>query len=85
MFDDVSANIPCHTINASDSFLASNSDALIDFIKAIEEANEIILADPTADNIQRDYYERKNRGSNRTCNARYSRNVRRTVGDRLRA
>ncbi|MCL2053391.1 MAG: ABC transporter substrate-binding protein [Oscillospiraceae bacterium] len=50
-FDDVSANIPCRTINASERFLSSNSDALKDFVKAIDEANEIILADPTAENI----------------------------------
>ena len=50
-FDDVSANIPCRTINASDSFLASNTEALKDFIKAIDEANALILADSTADNI----------------------------------
>ncbi|MCL2079925.1 MAG: ABC transporter substrate-binding protein [Oscillospiraceae bacterium] len=50
-FDDVSANIPCRTINASDSFLANNADALVDFIKAIDEANTIILSDPIAENI----------------------------------
>ena len=50
-FDDVSANIPCRTINASDRFLANNAEALKDFVKAIEEANAIILNDATADNI----------------------------------
>ena len=50
-FDDVSANIPCRTINASDRFLANNSDALVNFVRAIDEANSIILDDPTADSI----------------------------------
>ncbi|MCL2109667.1 MAG: ABC transporter substrate-binding protein [Oscillospiraceae bacterium] len=50
-FDDVSANIPCRTINASDKFLSANPDALKDFVKAIDEANGVILADPTAENI----------------------------------
>jgi len=51
LFPDVSASIPCRTINASDKFLASNAEALKRFIKAIDEANHIILADPKADNI----------------------------------
>jgi len=50
-FDDVSANIPCRTINASERILSSDSDALKDFVKAIDEANGIILADPVAENI----------------------------------
>lgn len=51
VFPDVSASIPCRTINASDRFLATNPDQLLDFIKAVDEANAIILADPVADNI----------------------------------
>jgi NitT/TauT family transport system substrate-binding protein len=51
MFDDVSENIPCRTINASNRFLSANEQALKDFIKAIDEANAIILADSTSDNI----------------------------------
>jgi len=51
LFPDVSASIPCRTINASDKFLASNANALKEFIKAIDEANSIILANPKADSI----------------------------------
>jgi len=51
LFPDVSAAIPCRTINASDKFLAANADALKDFISAVDEANKIILADPKAENI----------------------------------
>ncbi|MCL2082407.1 MAG: ABC transporter substrate-binding protein [Oscillospiraceae bacterium] len=50
-FDNVSTNIPCRTINASDGLLTTNPDALKDFIKAVDEANAIILADPVAENI----------------------------------
>jgi len=51
LFPTISENIPCRTINASDNILASNSAELQDFIKAINEANEKILANPTADDI----------------------------------
>jgi len=51
LFPDVSASIPCRTINASNKFLASNADALKEFIKAVDEANHIILANPKADSI----------------------------------
>ena len=51
LFRNVSENIPCRTINASNSILSSNPDALKDFIKAIDEANAIILANPIAENI----------------------------------
>ncbi|MCL2111040.1 MAG: ABC transporter substrate-binding protein [Clostridiales bacterium] len=51
LFREVSENIPCRTINASDSILAANAEQLKDFIKAIDEANAIILADPTAPEI----------------------------------
>ena len=51
LFRDVSANIPCRTINASNRILSSNAEQLKDFIKAIDEANAIILADPAAENI----------------------------------
>ncbi|MCL2052616.1 MAG: ABC transporter substrate-binding protein [Lachnospiraceae bacterium] len=51
LFREVAENIPCRTINASDSILAANPEQLKDFIKAIDEANEIILADPIAENI----------------------------------
>jgi NitT/TauT family transport system substrate-binding protein len=51
IFPDVSANIPCRTINASNRILASNAESLKGFIKAIDEANAIILSNPTAENI----------------------------------
>jgi NitT/TauT family transport system substrate-binding protein len=51
VFPDVSANIPCRTINVSDRILASNPEELKSFVQAIDEANSIILANPIADNI----------------------------------
>lgn len=51
LFREVSANIPCRTINASNRALARDADALKRFIEAVGEANEIILANPTADNV----------------------------------
>jgi NitT/TauT family transport system substrate-binding protein len=51
IFPDVSANIPCRTINACNRILASNAKQLKDFIKAIDEANVIILSNPIAENI----------------------------------
>ncbi|MCL2076490.1 MAG: ABC transporter substrate-binding protein [Betaproteobacteria bacterium] len=51
LFREVSAGIPCRTINASNRIIASNPTQLKDFVKAIQEANEIILANPIADNI----------------------------------
>lgn len=51
LFRDASANIPCRTINARTAFLKDNPEALKRFIKAIEEANAIILKDPTGDQI----------------------------------
>ena len=53
LFPDISANIPCRTINVSNRALAANADALKDFIKAIDEANAIILSNPIAPNIVR--------------------------------
>ncbi|MBU1627591.1 ABC transporter substrate-binding protein, partial [bacterium] len=51
MFRESSANIPCRTINARMKFLKENKDALRRMIKAVDEANQIILADPKADEI----------------------------------
>jgi NitT/TauT family transport system substrate-binding protein len=51
LFRDVSENIPCRTINASNRTLAANADAVKNLIKAVDEANAIILSNPTADNI----------------------------------
>ena len=51
LFRQVSENIPCRTISASNRALAANADALKDFIKAVDEANKIILSNPIADNI----------------------------------
>ena len=53
IFKDVSENIPCRTINASDRILAANPEQLKDFIAAVDEANAVILADPVAENIVR--------------------------------
>jgi NitT/TauT family transport system substrate-binding protein len=44
-------NPPCRTINANTNFLASRPDDARVFIEAIEEANRIILADPSAADI----------------------------------
>lgn len=51
LFPTISEDIPCRTINANDSILANNADELKDFIKAVDEANAIILENPTADDI----------------------------------
>ena len=51
LFREVSSSIPCRTINASNRFLSSNVEALKNLIKAVDEANTIILANPTAENI----------------------------------
>ena len=51
VFPDVSASIPCRTINASNRILATNAAQLKDFIQAIDEANKLILSNPTAENI----------------------------------
>jgi NitT/TauT family transport system substrate-binding protein len=51
LFKEASENIPCRTINASNSFLSSNPEALKRFVKAIEEANAIILDDPFSENV----------------------------------
>lgn len=48
---DVSANIPCRTINARVGFLQSHAAALKALIEAVEEANALILKDPVADEI----------------------------------
>ena len=41
------------TFNASDRALSSVPEQLKDFIRAVDEANAIILADPIAENIVR--------------------------------
>ncbi|MDR1508418.1 MAG: ABC transporter substrate-binding protein [Synergistaceae bacterium] len=51
VFPDVSANISCRTINASDRILAGEAENLKLFVRAVDEANKIILSNPTADNI----------------------------------
>ena len=51
LFPTISENIPCRTINARNSIISRNTEELKLFIKAIDEANEIILANPSADNI----------------------------------
>jgi NitT/TauT family transport system substrate-binding protein len=51
LFKEASENIPCRTINARNAFLRSNADGLKLFIEAVDEANQIILNDPFADNV----------------------------------
>lgn len=51
LFKEASENIPCRTINARDGYLNANADTLKLFIEAVAEANEIILKNPTAENI----------------------------------
>lgn len=51
LFPTISENIPCRTINARDGILTSNAEELKLFIKAVEEANAIILKNPIADDI----------------------------------
>ncbi len=48
---DLAAGIPCRTINARVGFLQRNPEALKALIAAVEEANALILKDPTADDI----------------------------------
>jgi len=51
LFREVSENIPCRTINASDRILATSAEGLKNLIKAVDEANKIILSNPKAENI----------------------------------
>jgi NitT/TauT family transport system substrate-binding protein len=51
MFREAAEAIPCRTINARTGFIAENADALRRMIKAIDEANDLINANPTADDI----------------------------------
>lgn len=51
LFPEISESIPCRTINARTSVVDSNPDEYKRFIEAIDEANQIILADPTSDEV----------------------------------
>ncbi|WP_083694545.1 ABC transporter substrate-binding protein [Chlorobium sp. KB01] len=51
LFKDAAENIPCRTINARNTFLKSNAKELKTFIRAIGEANALILSNPVAPNI----------------------------------
>jgi NitT/TauT family transport system substrate-binding protein len=51
LFADVSASIPCRTINVRTSLLKDNPQAVKSLVKAIEEANAVILKDPVAPQI----------------------------------
>ena len=51
LFPDASSTIPCRTINARTAFLKEQPEALKGLVAAIGEANAIILADPTGDDI----------------------------------
>ena len=44
-------NPPCRTINANTNFIATRLDDAKAFIEAIDEANQIILSNPTASDI----------------------------------
>lgn len=48
LFPDISANIPCRTINVRNAFLKNNADASKKFIEAVEQANALILKDPAS-------------------------------------
>lgn len=48
---DLAGAIPCRTINARTAFIQRNTDALKAMIEAVEEANALILEDPTSDEI----------------------------------
>lgn len=51
MFREAAEAIPCRTINARTGFIAEDADALRNMIKAIDEANALILANSTAEDI----------------------------------
>jgi NitT/TauT family transport system substrate-binding protein len=51
LFKEAAENIPCRTINASNTYLKINAKDLKTFIKAIAEANALILKNPVAPNI----------------------------------
>ncbi|MBT9159002.1 MAG: hypothetical protein DDT26_00251 [Dehalococcoidia bacterium] len=51
MFREAAEAIPCRTINARTAFITDNADALRRMIKAVDEANAIINADPIAEDI----------------------------------
>ncbi|NTW10547.1 MAG: ABC transporter substrate-binding protein [Chlorobiaceae bacterium] len=51
LFKEAAENIPCRTINSRNAFLKSNAKDLKTFIKAVGEANAIILSNPVAPNI----------------------------------
>jgi NitT/TauT family transport system substrate-binding protein len=48
---EAAASIPCRTINASNVALKDNTEALKRLVKAVEEANAIILKDPAGKQI----------------------------------
>ncbi len=51
LFPEISQSIPCRTINARNAVIESNPEEYKLFIEAIDEANQIILADPTSDEV----------------------------------
>lgn len=53
LFPTISESIPCRTINASNRALAGKPDALKRLVEAVDEANQLILADPVAADIVR--------------------------------
>ena len=51
LFPEISANIPCRTINVRTAFLGPQAPALKRFIEAVEEANALILKDPVSEQV----------------------------------
>lgn len=51
LFRDVSAALPCRTINGRNAFVENNVEALESFIEAVDRANDLINDNPVADHI----------------------------------
>jgi NitT/TauT family transport system substrate-binding protein len=51
LFREQMQKTTCRTINANTEFLANNTAALKKFIQAIDEANQLILKNPVADDV----------------------------------
>lgn len=57
MFREAGEAIPCRAIYAREGFITENSDALKRMIKALDEANSIIITDPEAPEVVDIAYE----------------------------
>lgn len=51
IFGDISAGIPCRTINVRDTVIQNETEALKRLVQAVDEANQLILSNPVADDI----------------------------------